>query len=367
MTYLDIARGIATIFVVLHHVIAGTSAAGIIQNNSGIVRFDSAFGIWKMPLFFLLSGIFIPKLFPLDAKTIIKNRIFLVGWPFMLWGTIQTTVMLFMSEMTNSKTSVWDVLLFPLLPKGQFWFLEYLFVITITYGAFLKKSQRISIVISVATILLSSAYIGDRFGWQYRVIMGLGWSAMGCFLATSGMLEKFAKRLNVRTTVLFSIGFSVIASLTPSESPLLVLGITFGVLSIFGIGVQIDKSNAGMWLSLLGKNSLGIYLMHILFCAGIRILLRGVFDISNPTVHLFIGWGGGVCGPLLFVLIAKRIGWGWLFALNPCYLRKEAVATPSKTQTLPVGIRAGAHNTPDISCRNATSKRILHHTARSRN
>lgn len=367
MTYLDIARGIATSFVVFHHVIAGTSTAGILAKNSSIVRFDSAFGIWKMPLFFLLSGIFIPKLFPLDTKSIVKNRIALIGWPFMLWGAIQTTVMLFMSAMTNSKTSAWDLLLFPFLPKGQFWFLEYLLVITIVYGISLRKSQRIPLVVSAAAILLSSAYIGDRFGWQYRVLMGLGWSAMGCFLATSGTLEKFATRLNARTTALFSIGFAIIASLAPIGSPLLVCGIAFGILSVIGIGVQMNIRNTGMWLALLGKNSLGIYLMHILFCAGIRILLHGTFGISSPTAHLLIGWGAGICGPLLFTLIAKRNGWGWLFVFNPCSPQKEAVATPSKIQIHPLEIRVGTHTAPDASCQKATSISILHHAARSRN
>lgn len=65
-------------------------------------------------------------------------------------------------------------------------------------------------------------------------------------------------------------------------------------------------------LSYLGRNSLPIFLAHIVFSAGCRILMT-LLGVDNLTLHIAVGLTAGVTLPLLLLSVAARARAGWLF------------------------------------------------------
>jgi fucose 4-O-acetylase-like acetyltransferase len=76
-----------------------------------------------------------------------------------------------------------------------------------------------------------------------------------------------------------------------------------GILLIALISYRLSKITIlSTFFISLGKFSLEIYILHILFTAGIRILLVKFFNIENILIHIILG-------TLLGVLIPYVITW----------------------------------------------------------
>ena len=63
----------------------------------------------------------------------------------------------------------------------------------------------------------------------------------------------------------------------------------------------------------VGRCSLLIYLVHVIFCSGFRIIMQYAFDIENSAFHLILGTLVGVFASLIFASTVKRMGFNFLF------------------------------------------------------
>jgi peptidoglycan/LPS O-acetylase OafA/YrhL len=60
-------------------------------------------------------------------------------------------------------------------------------------------------------------------------------------------------------------------------------------------------------LLLLGRRSLAIFLLHVLFVAGTRIVLQKVLGVAEPALILLLAVTAGVVGPLLIRALVARL------------------------------------------------------------
>jgi peptidoglycan/LPS O-acetylase OafA/YrhL len=69
------------------------------------------------------------------------------------------------------------------------------------------------------------------------------------------------------------------------------------------------------WLAFLGRASMTIFVLHVLFSAGARIAINQLTSI-DPLMMLVITSLAGVLGPVLVYGFVTRVGGGWWLGLG---------------------------------------------------
>src|SRR5882762_1837019 len=135
MAWVDYLRGIAILLVVYRHVLIGLQRSNM-DIPSALVYANMIFFSFRMPLFFILSGIFIGGSIarrPLKQLIYIKFENLL--YPYLVWSFIQVTLQIVLSKYTNSDRTLRDYTFILYQPRGldQFWYLPALFNTTVIY------------------------------------------------------------------------------------------------------------------------------------------------------------------------------------------------------------------------------------------
>jgi uncharacterized membrane protein YcfT len=312
--WVDYAKGICIIMVVMMHSVLGVElAAGKTGFMHVLVAFAKPF---RMPDFFLISGLFLPLVINRDWRTYLDRKVVHFAYFYVLWVTIQFG---FKAPAFAAETS-WSHAGFLYLesfiePFGTLWFIYLLpifFVVT-------KATQRMPpLAIWSIAALLETAHIVtgwtviDEFCARF-VYFYSGYLFADTVFALSDRARAHP-RLALAALALWAIidGGLVMAGL--SEWPLisLILGLA-GACAIVTCATLLARMH---WLTALrfcGEHSIVIYLAFFLPMAATRTLLlrAGPFhDVGTISLIVSIA---GVAGALVLWRIALKAGAKFLF------------------------------------------------------
>lgn len=157
---IDIAKGIGIILVVIGHVCGGIIDTGY-YNNDYVPKILYIFIYsFHMPLFFILSGLFVQNSINKKGYGYLKQNIPRLGWSYILWSIIQVSFIFAASNYVNTpiKSDYWNsIISIAYSPPSQFWFLYVLMLMQIsTFFIFRARLNEYLFVIS--TILLISYF-----------------------------------------------------------------------------------------------------------------------------------------------------------------------------------------------------------------
>ncbi len=312
--WVDYAKGICIVMVVMMHSVLGVeAAAGQTGFMHVVVEFAKPF---RMPDFFLISGLFLPVVIDRDWRTYLDRKVVHFAYFYALWVTIQFgfKAPYFATEAGWTHVGVMYLESF-IEPFGTLWFIYLLPVFFVV----IKATRRLPApaIWSVAA-LLEMAHIGSgwtvidefcaRFVYIYsgylfadavfalsdraRARPGLALAGLGLWTLVNGSLVKF--------------GFS--------EWPLisLTLGLA-GACAIVTIGTLLARAH---WLTALrfcGEHSIVIYLAFFLPMATTRTLLLRTGPISDIGAISLLVTIAGVLGALAIWRIALAVGANFLF------------------------------------------------------
>lgn len=316
--WVDAAKGIGIVLVVYGHVARGLHTAGLYPDGRAFALVDGVIYSFHMPLFFLLSGLFFQhSLDRYGVRRLIINKVDTLLYPYVLWSLIQGGIQMMLRGSTSTSITLGDLVRIPWQPLDQFWFLYALFFIVVLFGLALSAGARGPVAWGLTALLLIAyvtglnppvpalsyiAHYGVFFAagvllapnlpWLARLDRRIwtGWAAAGLFLGAQAAFHFAA----------------------PQSGPgrglaafLLAMG------SIFCVMLLARAAGPGRFggLQALGRHSLGIYLMHILFASGIRIMLSRVFGVHDFWVQLLGGVAIGLLGPLLLSIAFDRLRW----------------------------------------------------------
>ncbi|RJT47049.1 acyltransferase family protein [Rahnella woolbedingensis] len=315
--WVDYAKGIGIILVVIGHVNRGLHSADIYISEPFFRMFDSIIYTFHMPLFFFLSGLFFIKSIQKNNKTeFIKKKIATIAYPYVIWSVIQGSIGVLLSNFTNKKTDFMSVLAFPYQPTGQFWFLYALFMIFIVSCLIYNKrnfTTQLPIITVVSFLLyLYSLNIGDSLHLNF-ITNNIVFFFLGCVFSTL-QLDRLVTKINVNTLLISALTFLLVQYKFHFIDGMLYnrIGIsTFVVamISIFFIYVlSLTLSSIKVdLLSKIGNDSMVIFLVHILCASGTRIILSKVFGLSNWYLHIIAGTIAGVFVPILFYWLVQKL------------------------------------------------------------
>jgi len=311
--WVDYAKGICIIMVVMMHSVLGTElAAGQTGYMHYVVEFAKPF---RMPDFFLISGLFLARVIDRDWRTYLDRKVVHFLYFYALWVTIQFGFKAPGFATEHGWPYVIKLYLLSYIdPFGTLWFIYLLpvfFVLT-------KVVRNVPAVLiwGIAAVLESLHIV-------------TGWTAIDEFCARfvyfySGYLfatQIFALSSSARAKpVLALIGLAVWAVANAalvhggvSEWPVMSLVLGFaGAVAIIVVGTLLAKMQWLGFVRFLGEHSIVVYLAFFLPMATARAVLLKFAPLDIGTIALLVTISG-VVGALVIWWLALRLRANFLF------------------------------------------------------
>jgi uncharacterized membrane protein YcfT len=312
--WVDYAKGICIVMVVMMHSVLGVElAAGERGFMHVLVAFAKPF---RMPDFFLISGLFLPLVIGRDWRTYLDRKVVHFAYFYLLWVTIQFGFKApsFAAESSWSHAGYLYLESF-IEPFGTLWFIYLLpifFVVT-------KATRRMPpLVIWGVLALLESAHVEtgwtaiDEFCARYVYFYSGYWFAAHVFALSDRARAR--PDLALAGLALWALVNASLVWFGFSEWPLisLVLGLC-GACAIVISGTLLARAH---WLTALrfcGEHSIVIYLAFFLPMAATRTLLLRTGWIHDIGTISLIVTVIGVFGALAIWRIALKTGANFLF------------------------------------------------------
>jgi uncharacterized membrane protein YcfT len=312
--WVDYAKGICIIMVVMMHSVLGVElAAGQTGFMHALVAFAKPF---RMPDFFLISGLFLPLVIDRDWRTYLDRKVVHFAYFYLLWVTIQFgfKAPAFAAESSWSHAAYLYLESF-IEPFGTLWFIYLLpiFFVVIKLTRNLPPALIWGIAAALeATHIATGWTVIDEFCARFVYIYS------GYLFADQVFALSDRARANPRLAIAGLIGWAVIDAalvmLGVSEWPIISLALGFaGACAIIVAGTLLARAQRLNGLRFCGEHSLVIYLAFFLPMATTRsaLLKSGIIpDIGTVSLIVTIA---GVIGALVIWRLALKAHADFLF------------------------------------------------------
>ena len=321
LEWVDVGKGLGIALVVLGHTLRGLVNAGLLNSKGPVQVVDGWIYAFHMPLFFILSGLFLARSAERSLPSFAADKLLRLGYPYVVWVTLQTLVMVGLSRYTNHASSVSDLALALYKPPMQFWFFYALLLQSLIFGALWKTGMgRVGILV-VSLLAWVSAHWVHAGTWSpfLQARDYFPYLAIGLLLGRADVMERIGALSRAWTAAIVVVGFGLVTAflrlnlLEQREAGM--AAALAGSAAVIALSSWVARRGAVPAVSLWGRESLAIYCAHTLASAGVRIGLKSVAHVENPGIHLALGMLVGLYGPLALVWITKRLGFPYLFEL----------------------------------------------------
>jgi fucose 4-O-acetylase-like acetyltransferase len=311
---LDVAKGIGIILVVIGHAWRGLESAGMIGNAWLFRRIDQLIYNFHMPLLFLLSGMtFQAWVLRRPVVEAAISRVTRLLWPLLLWSYLFTAARLAAGEAANTQlTGIESLIFFPLPPRDHFWFLWALFLQHLAVLALIRfvtgpLSAPAWAALAAIVVLVSSFTPVGLNAWTFGAAIYAGAFLAGLALGQTRWRPEGPLAFLLAAALFLGLqaaSFQLPRSLLTVQ----VLGIVLSLSALAMIHILSTGRMSGpcRLLAYLGLSSMGIYLGHTIFSAGVRAGL-GHFT-PDLTAHMVLGTLAGIIGPLILYAVIRRVG-----------------------------------------------------------
>ena len=318
VAWVDYAKGYCIIMVVMMHSTIGTgNAMGGTGFLHTLVTFAKPF---RMPDFFLIAGLFLPRTIGRDWLTFIDRKVIHFAYFFVLWLAIQVAL----KDGPSGPAAVAREFAFGLVePLGTLWFIYLLPIFFLTTKILRKVPWPL---VFVAACLLETARVNtgstvvDEFCSRYvyfyagymfsdRVFALAAWVGAHQKPATLGLaLWAVVEALATFVPAPFPAYPNVAAM------PLVSLIAGFAGASAVVVGAVLLSGRAGtQWLRYCGRNSIVIYLAFFLPMAATRTAIVHTGVIKDIGLAATLVTFAGVTGPLLLHALLRNTRLKFLF------------------------------------------------------
>lgn len=319
--WVDTAKGICIVFVVMMHSVLGVEAAsGDIGWMHAVVAFAKPF---RMPDFFLISGLFLSNVINRDWKLYLDRKLVHFAYFYVLWMTIQFAVKapVFAGEMGWQGVVNFYLLSF-VEPFGTLWFIYMLPVFFVVSKLAHDRGLPWQLVLALAALLhIAPIHTGwliiDEFASRF-VFFYSGF----VFAPKIFTLAAWARRHLAVSLGIFALWATINGSLVAAgwaALPLMSLALgAAGAIAIILTATLIAETGKAGFLSHFGENSIVIYLAFFfpMGLARVVLLKLGLLDVG--TMSLIVTIVATVSPMILFWLIGKT-GVGWFLFKRPAW------------------------------------------------
>ncbi len=323
LDWVDCAKGLCIILVVMLHSTRGVTEA---VEREGLIQYFVAFAKpFRMPDFFMISGLFLAKVINRDWLTYLDRKVIHFVYFYVLWVTINFALK---SPGLISSHGIFDTVMLYLQafiqPLGTLWFI-YLLPVFFVITKLLRKVQPV-IIFAIAAILevavIETGWIVvDQTASRYIYFFTGYWLAPYIFnLAAVAQAKRRMALLGLVVWALINGSF-VFAGY--SEMPLVSLALGFiGAAAIVTIAALISTLKWANPVRYCGKNSIVIYLAFFLTMHTTQMILLSTGIIEQVSIMSGIVTAAGIIGPLVMWRLVRNTRLSFLF-VRPAYFKLE--------------------------------------------
>jgi len=326
--WVDSLKGIGILLVVLGHALGGLIDAEAAPGSTWLRPVFAAIYIFHMPLFFFLTGLFVARRVVGNPGRFRQQLFTQVAWPYFLWGGIQIIAIYLAGTMVNHPSGPLALAFLQMFhaPPSQFWFLYALFFL---HGLSLLMGRNAASPFYFLLLLAAGSIIEQQRLpgilqplFQMAPFYGLGVFFGPLLLARAEWVRARIALLTIplacaagAVTMAYSIDLGV-----PGEWPEKAAFIAadmwgfenfYAAITISAALIYLTHllgSGAPRWLVYCGRQTMPIFVMHILFIASTRIFLLK-FDPTMPIYFLLpLLCAVGIVMPLVAAVFADRLG-----------------------------------------------------------
>ncbi|MBR1680930.1 acyltransferase family protein [bacterium] len=325
--FIDIIKGLAIILVVIGH----TS-----PDKTEILPYKSLIYAFHMPLFFILSGMFVAtsrENYSLHTlKTFLYKNFIALIVPFMIWGTIYMNFSF--SNLAYLCFGSW-INFTHIHTLSSLWFIVVLFVARIYLELFymlinkLKLKTQYAVFVTIPIFFTLGFYLphhndiltqnGNFLSYDIAFVaagfMLIGSLVKPCIKKFVEIKNIYLILLTIVSSLLFMYGFSLtdythefvlMANATYPNIPAFLFCSLAGSFSLISVGILIYKIPIKKRiLNFLGQNTLGIFLVHKHFIVTFLVFLQTNTNLNRLSINTIITVTSLVIASLLVVLINR--------------------------------------------------------------
>lgn len=303
--WLDGAKGLAMMTVVLYHVLLGFETAGMVESSMLLEYTNIYLRAAATPIFFIISGFFIERsMNKYGYKKFFKGALLFLVYPYFLWSIIQVVVKIIFASLVN-KTETFDLISLLYEPVAQFWFLHALFLAQILF-ALMHKARNQNFLIA-AVLFFAASFINGSFGFVADAFRSTGLLLVGVYLAKENRL------VTIQPMKIALTGLIVLVLSAPLYAHLIMpMGIAGrsnfigGIAMFIVVAAMLVKYGAPTILEIFGKYSMYIYVMHIMAIVPFRVVLMKL-GVDIPLLSIAICTTAGLILPIIAAIIMEKM------------------------------------------------------------
>ena len=356
--WIDTDKGISILLVGFGHCLMILQNHNLNLSSYPMINYISVFLYgFRMPLFFIVSGIFISggiKRKGLDGY--ITYRADTVLYPLLVWGFIEITISLVAARFTGKTVSTMYYLdlIIDARKTGHFWYLNSLFFIAVIFAffkAYLKIKPWQQLLLGITLYFVSSfIHINNLEAGsltdicEFYLFFAIG-DVISNLVLSERNFNRFASfKIFFPLLVVFLIlqhrfadynlhgGVDGINFVEHKMPFFFLLEALVGCTISMNFSFLLQKYNALRFIRVIGFHSLYIYCMQIIIMTMTRTILINVLKITYVPVLVPAIWAAGTVIPIFFYNFCMKYKIWWLFT----YKRpKEQVADTTIPAVIP--------------------------------
>ncbi|WP_153771688.1 acyltransferase family protein [Labrenzia sp. CE80] len=317
--WVDTAKGICIIFVVMMHSVLGVeAAAGETGWMHAIVAFAAPF---RMPDFFLISGLFLSNVIKRDWRLYLDRKVVHFAYFYVLWMTIQFAVKapVFGADLGWLGAVQYYFVSF-IQPFGTLWFIYMLPVFFVVCKLAHDRGLPWQLILGIAALLqIAPIHTGwllvDEFASRF-VYFYAGY----IFAPKIFQLADWARARVPRSLTALAIWALVNAGLVAAGwSGLPIISLALGAAGAGAIvltSTLITEAGRFNFLSHFGENSIVIYLAFFFPMGVTRVVLLklGFLDIGTMSLIVTVV---SVISPMILFWMIQKTNFGWFLFRRP--------------------------------------------------
>jgi len=350
--WIDTDKGISIILVGFGHCFIILQNHGLALSSYPMIYYISVFLYgFRMPLFFIISGIFISG--GLKRKGLngyVSYRTDTVLYPLLIWGFIEITFQLIAARFTNNTVSSFNYinLIIDARKTGHFWYLNALFFIGVLFAfskAYLKIKPFQQLLIGFILYLISAYIHANDINagsltdiCEFYLFFSIG-DVISNLVLNETNARRFASfKIFFPLLVVFLVLQHRFAEYNLHGGPdginfvehkmpfFFLLEALVGCTISMNFSFLLQKYNALRFLRVIGFHSLYIYCMQIIVMTITRVVFVNVLKITNVPVLIGALWFFGIFIPIVFYNFCMRHKMWWLFTFKRP--KEQEVTTP---------------------------------------
>jgi fucose 4-O-acetylase-like acetyltransferase len=340
--WVDYAKGIGIFLVVFGHALRAFPPPGPALTVQPYITLNWSIYAFHMPLFFLLSGLFLHSATRQPIGTFLRKKCATLLYPYLLWSLIYGAIQAILSPDISPIADLLALGQIPWQPIDHYWFIYALFGYSLIYLglARLTKGPWAFLALSVALYGSYAAGIEINIEIIHRMRVNAIYLAIGAILPQIGGLKALewpetnteigSTRLNDSQGILGCAGLGITGIVAvvlgvgfhlydvPSLQPLFAAA---GIMAVISIARLLDRLAILPILRQWGKLSLQIYLVHMIPMVAGRLVATNVLGLRDTEPLVAVQTLAGLYGPIALVWVADRFQLPALFTWVPRSVR----------------------------------------------